>query len=87
MKPVDFDKVIEDWIKTQPNEKELEAKRIDDWGKKFDYKQEKKRKRNISTNNTRKRSRTSIFSPLIPIKRNKTMKISKSRGGRRIEYL
>ena len=83
IKPADFDKVIEDWIKTQPNEEELEAKRIDEWGKKFDYKEEKKRKRNGLANNTRKRGRVSIFSPLIPRIQNKTRRIVRGRGGRR----
>jgi hypothetical protein len=83
MKPDEFDIFIEDWIKTQPNEEELEAKRIDEWGKKFENKEEKKRKRNIYTNNTRKRSRISIFSPIIRTKQNKTKRMIKGRGGRR----
>lgn len=83
MKPAEFNKVIEDWVKMQPDEEELEAKRIDEWGKKFENKEEKKRKRNASLNNTLKRSRISIFSPVIRTKQNKTKRISRGRGGRR----
>ena len=84
MKPAEFNKVIEDWVKMQPDEEELEAKRIDEWGKKFENKEEKKRKRNASLNNTLKRSRISIFSPIIRTKQNKTKRLVRGRGGRRI---
>ncbi len=87
MKPDEFDRMIEEWIKTQPNEEELEAKRMDEWEKSFQMESdviEKKRKRNILTNNTRKKSRISIFSPIIRTKQNKTKRLVRGRGGRRI---
>ena len=68
----EFDTIIEEWKGTQPNQEELEAKRMDDWEKSI------KKNSIFSQNYTRKRGR-SLLNLLSP-KRNKTMKISKSRG-------
>lgn len=71
MRPDEFDKIIEDWLKTQPDEEEEIAKIMDEWESDIRLLQSR------SKSQTRKRGRS--FLNIMTRSKNKTKRISKSR--------